>query len=89
MKPQNFSNNMEKLSKNISEAIRFAGGVRKIILEVDERMGILSQNLARAADLISFYETELAEIATAKGFDNIGNWARNKAKAAIKKGEKI
>jgi len=80
---------LEKQPKNTSEAIRFAGGVSKIIREVDERMGILSQNLARAADLIFFYETELAKIATAKGFDNIGNWAKNTAKLAIKKGKTL
>jgi len=80
---------MEKLPKNTSEAIRFSGGISKILRNIDEEIGIISQNLARAADLIRFYETELAEIANAKGFDNIGNWARNKAKTAIKNGKKL
>jgi len=80
---------MEKLPKNTSEAIRFSGGISKILRNIDEEIGIISQNLARAADLIRFYETELAAIANAKGFDNIGNWARNKAKTAIKNGKKL
>lgn len=80
---------MEKLPKNTSEAIRFAGGLPKLVRNTRDQIDVISQGLARAADLISFYETELAEIANAKGFDNIGNWARNKAKTAIKNGSKI
>lgn len=80
---------MEKLPKNTSEAIRFSGGLSKLIRNMRDQLDIASQGIARAADLISFYETELSEIANAKGFDNIGNWAKNKAKAAIKRGQKL
>lgn len=82
-------NSMEKLPQNTSEAIRFSGGLSKLIRNMRDQLDETSQGIARAADLISFYEAELAEIANAKGFDNIGNWARNKAKTAIKKGKKL
>jgi len=80
---------MEKLPKNISEAIRFSGGLSKIVRDMRDMLDATSQEISRAADLISFYEKELTEIANAKGFDNIGNWAKNKAKAAIKKGKTL
>lgn len=80
---------MEKLPQNTSEAVRFSGGLSKIIRNMRDELDVTSQGIARAADLISFYEKELSEIANAKGFDNIGNWAKNKAKAAIKKGKEI
>jgi len=69
--------------------MRFAGGAPKIIRNVRNEMDELSQTIARAADLIFFYETELTKIATAKGFDNIGKWAKNTAKQAIKKGKTL
>lgn len=75
--------------QTISESMRFVGGVPKIIMNVRNEMDELAQSIASAADLIFFYETELTKIATAKGFDNIGNWAKNTAKQAIKKGKEL
>ena len=69
--------------------MRFAGGLPKMVRNIRDQVDVLSQGLARAADLIFFYETELTKIATAKGFDNIGNWAKNTAKQAIKKGKTL
>lgn len=80
---------MEKIPQNTSEAIRFSGGLSKLIRNMRDQLDVISQGIARAADLISFYETELSEIANAKGFDNISKWAKNKAKAAIKRGQKL
>lgn len=80
---------MEKLPQNTSEAIRFSGGLSKLIRNMRDELDVTSQGISRAGDLISFYEKELSEIANAKGFDNIDNWARNKAKAAIKKGKTL
>lgn len=80
---------MEKLPKNTRELIFFSAGISKEVREIDRIANSFSQAIARVADLISFYEDELTEIANAKGFDNIGNWARNKAKAAIKKGKTL
>ena len=80
---------MEKLPKNTSEAIRFSGGLPKLIRNIRDELDTMSQEIARAGDLIFFYETELTKIATAKGFDNINNWARNIAKQAIKKGQTL
>ncbi len=81
--------NMEKLPKNTSEAVRFSGGLSKILRDMEEQMSVLQQGIARAGDLIFFYETELTKRATAKVFDNIGNWAKNTAKQALKTGGKM
>lgn len=81
--------NLEIRPKNTSESMRFVGGAPKIIRNVRDEMDELAQVVARAADLIFFYETELTKIATAKGFDNTEKWAKNTAKQAIKKGKTL
>ncbi len=65
--------------------ISFLGPTEEINRNLDELKKIFN----KLADLTSFYRGQLEEIADAKGFDNIGNWAKNKAKAAIKKGKEI
>lgn len=77
---------MEKPPKNTSQAIRFSGGVSKILRNMEEEIATISQNLARASDLISFYERELKEIATAKSDET---WAQKIAKQALKTGAKM
>lgn len=80
---------MEKLPKNTLELIFFSAGISKEIRELHRIANSFGQAMARAGDLISFYENELIEIANAKGFDNTGKWVKNKAKAAIKKGKTL
>ena len=48
--------------------------------EVEQTRIKLSRKLERESDC---YRKTLEEIANAKAFENIGNWARNKAKAAL------
>ncbi len=79
---------LEKLPQNTSEAIRFAGGLPKMVRNIRDQVDVLSQGLARAADLIFFYELELTKIATAQGFEDI-NWAKNTAREAIKRGKTL
>lgn len=50
--------------------------------EVEQTRIKLSKELERESDC---YRKTLEEIANAKGFENVGNWARNKAKAALSK----
>jgi hypothetical protein len=78
--------NMEKPPKNTNQAIRFSGGVSKILRNMEKEIATISQNLARASDLISFYERELKEIATAKSDET---WAQKIAKQTLKTGAKM
>lgn len=64
---------MEKLPKNTSEAVRFSGGLPKLIRNINDQMAVLSQGLTRAGDLIYFYEQQLREIADE---ESDGNWAQ-------------
>jgi hypothetical protein len=87
---------MEKLPTNTSEAIRFSGGVPRVLRNIEEEISVVQQNLARAADLILFYETELSKIARTEilsveknGFVENFGFIINVAKQAIKQGKKM
>ena len=56
----------------IEKAVALAQHARSLELEISEAQ----RDNARLRDV-------LVEIANAKGFDNIGNWARNTARAAL------
>ncbi len=81
---------MEKLPTNTSEAIRFSGGLSKLIRNIEEELSVISQGVARAGDLISFYENELDKIARTKILSlEACELITDAAKQAIKQGKKM
>ena len=72
--------------------------LRILARDIQSDDGVANAAIAEAADQLAELEREnaalkikrnrlrvvLQDIADASGFDNIGNWARNKAQAALK-----
>lgn len=80
--------NLEKQPTNTREQLFFVGGTAKTLREIEEKVGRVQYDLAKFGDLVHLYETALKQIAAAKSFDNIGNWARNLAKETLKQASK-
>lgn len=59
------------------------GVANAAIAEAAQRLAELSRCVNTLDAQCNHYRTTLQEIADAKGFDNIGNWARNLAKDSL------
>jgi len=79
----------EAIPQTISEHARFSGGQSKLFRDIEANLISATQHHARMIDLISLYENTLIQISTAKGFDNVGKWAKNQAKQALNRAEKL
>ena len=67
--------------------LEFRRGLYKVLEEANNRLRTANEEAVELARTLKQERDEarevLIEIAEASGFDNIGNWARNKAKSAI------